>query len=160
MPAINFTMFLDEIRKGEKLQTIRLHRCKIGHSCVLLLGIFAHTPYRQSWLGKTIKLYTGMRRKGKKAELLGIGICTEVELKRFGELTEEDAERDGFKRGYQPGICERVHNGCHGRFVGCMADQERCTPLNKLWKFLYKTYKAQPDTLFEIIRWKLKEVEA
>ena len=151
MPALNFTLFLDEIRSGEKQQTIRLHRCR---------DCRGRHRIDRPWMGSEVKLYTGMRRKGQKAELLGVGIVTSVVLKRFGNLTELDAELDGFKRGYQPGICERVHNGCHGRFLGCMADQERCTPLNKLWKFLRKTYRAQPETLFEIIRWKLKEVEA
>jgi len=145
-------MFLDEIRRGDKQQTIRLHRCK--YCSVIGVNGFKHVRTRH-WIGKEVKLYTGMRRKGQKAELLGVGVVTSVVLKRFGNLTELDAELDGFKRGFQS-VCRKLQCGGYGFEIdGCMYEAEHCSPLNKLHKFLRRNYKAKPDTLFEIISWKL-----
>ncbi|WP_456474096.1 hypothetical protein [Candidatus Pyrohabitans sp.] len=87
-------------------------------------------------------------------------IVTSVVLKRFDELTEEDAERDGFKRGFQS-VCRKLRCGGYGfstkfpEIEGCRYEAEYCSPLDKLRRFLRRTYRAQPDTLFEIIQWKL-----
>ena len=153
MPALNFTIFQDEIRKGQKQQTIRLHRCK--ESICDALGEHALS---KPWAGFEVKLYSGMRRRGQKAELLGVGIVTSVKLVQFFDLTEEIAEKDGFKRGYQGEVCQKIGCGLAGRRGECLSEnEERCTPLNKLHQFLRKNYKDAEQRFFEVISWKLKE---
>ncbi len=155
MPALNFTMLQDEIRKGQKQQTIRLHRCK---DCNMIAEPGAHFLNRGNWIGSPVKLYTGMRRKGQKAELLGVGIVTSVKLVQFFDLTEEIAEKDGFKRGYQGEVCQKIGCGLAGRRGECLSEfEERCTPLNKLHQFLRKNYKDAEQRFFEVISWELKE---
>ena len=229
MSAINFTIFLKKIERGEKKQTIRLAKCvckdcrgynlvSVGEDVKVTVRVpnrlrddripdvrrpdcYAHcekyTPRIRT--GDIIKLYTGMRRRDycrdpdgylfeekarpgeicrddvnvvsqefpqcvdpdgyfrcsdcdkRGAKLLVEGVCTEVIVKRYDELTEEDALRDGFEDGFQQEFCDRY---CHFE-----RSRELCNPCPAIFKlklFLLKNYDAKPETLFNLIRWELK----
>ncbi len=148
MPAINFTMLTERVVSGEKKQTIRPARCTrvriCSKSCHARCPEFA---YRIN-PGDTLWLYTDMRRKGR-AKQLARGVCTAVEFRSYGELSQEDALRDGFSDGYQEDACSMLP--CHAERESC----ESCRAIDKLRIFLRSHYRKAERMRFAVIQWKV-----
>jgi hypothetical protein len=77
MPLLSFSVKYAELNDGSKTQTIRFPRKK-----------------RDIKVGD--KLYIWWKSRTKEREKLGEGICTKAVFKKAGELTNEDAIKDGF----------------------------------------------------------------
>jgi hypothetical protein len=77
MPLLSFSVKYAELNDGSKTQTIRFPRKK-----------------RDIKAGDV--LYIWWKSRTKNREKLGEGICSKSTFKKVGELTEEDAYRDGF----------------------------------------------------------------
>ena len=108
MPSLNFKPYLiEKIKKGEKTQSIRPARC-YSKTRIGVLGTLQEKTYRKpdcyplcpgykSRFGKggTIYFFAGLRTRNCKK--IGTAIVESVEVKRFKDLTEEDAKKDGFE---------------------------------------------------------------
>lgn len=92
MPLLGFTMLLDKLLDGSKTQTIRLPRKK---------------PIVE---GDALFVYWRLRTK--QCRKLGIAYAHSVVRKRLSEITELDAQRDGFTNllEFKKAFCE-LHPG-------------------------------------------------
>lgn len=76
MPLLGFTVLKDKLLDGSKTQTIRLPRKR---------------PLK---VGDKLLIYWKLRTK--QCKKIGESKILTIERKRFKDLTEEDARRDGF----------------------------------------------------------------
>ena len=77
MPLLSFSVKYAELNDGSKTQTIRF-------------------PRKKNDIEVGDKLFIWWKSRTKGREKLGEGICTKSVFKQAGELTEEDAVKDGF----------------------------------------------------------------
>ena len=193
MPSLSFKPYwIEKIKKGEKTQSIRPARC-YSKTCIGVLGTLQEKTYRKpdcyplcpgykSRFGKggTIYFFTGLRTRNCKR--IGTAIVESVEVKRFKDLTEEDAKKDGFED-----TLDILNNECSECCVRDICGSTRtakrltnlaerygfipasrskliesrmrsaickCSALYKLQIFLVYHYDLTPETPFEIIRWR------
>jgi len=155
MVAVNFSVFVDKVRRGEKLQTIRLAKC-YDRSCdkrtVKRGGMPVCDGCRAPELRykpfQKLHLFTGLRWK-KRAEKLGEATVTSVYFKKGRDFSEAEAILDGFENGYQDEIC-----GIFKRRGVCGDCEGGCTALAKLRRFLELNYGKIDDTCFVVIQWR------
>ncbi len=158
MPSLNFTVLTEKVERGEKTQTIRplTSRIRKGDKLYLYTGLrqrrFCTDPASHNF-GKEVGRTEGCRGRrcdscsNRGAKLLGIGVCTDVAVKTYGELTQEDAQADGFEDGYQQDFCPAFCSSANN----CIS----CRAVDKLRLFLKKKHRKAENMTFVVIRWRL-----
>lgn len=128
MPAINFTVFIDKVKYGTKLQTIRKRR---------------KNPIK---VGDKLMLYTGQRTKDCKK--LMDTVCTQIDTIKISK----DGNDIYISESGQPTINRFIGYRVDARFMDDFAERDGFENWEEMHEWFDGKYEL-PET-FKIIHWK------